>query len=180
MQEPEKLLVSQTWDLFAKKQISTTMKLIFRKGGGIACRKKNWGTKKRSASFSSTPKTCTHSECIHPGLLPISVAVFVNTVAGCHFHRQSLALNTVTPTRFFKSECFDCFKRFTLSVAQVVNCGKMFVKSGCASKWKREWISVEVEVKVFEEVKKERIGMQFRKVDVAGAAWCIVCNKDVS
>ena len=41
-------------------------------------------------------------------------------------------------------------------------------------------VSVEVEVKVFEEVNKEHTGTRFRIVDVAGAAWCIVCDKDVS
>ena len=35
-------------------------------------------------------------------------------------------------------------------------------------------------MEVFEEVKKEHIGIWFRKVDVTGAACCIVCNKDVS
>ena len=35
-------------------------------------------------------------------------------------------------------------------------------------------------MKAFEEVKKECTGTQFWKVYVAGAAWYIVCNKDVS
>ena len=67
-----------------------------------------------------------------------------------------------------------------MSVTRVVNHGEKFDDSSCANKWKWEWISVEVEVKVFEEVKKERTSTWFRKADVAGAAWCIVCNKDVS
>ena len=67
-----------------------------------------------------------------------------------------------------------------MSVAGVVNRGKKFDDSSCANKWKWEWMSVEMEVKAFEEVKKERIGTRFWKVGVAGAAWCIVCNKDVT
>ena len=67
-----------------------------------------------------------------------------------------------------------------MSVAEVVNHGQKFNDSGCANKWKLEWIFGEVEVKVFEAVKKEHISTQFQKVDVAGAAWCIVWNKDVA
>ena len=62
----------------------------------------------------------------------------------------------------------------------MIRCGEKFDDSSCANEWKWEWISAEVEVKVFEEVKKERISTWFQKVDVAGAAWCTVCNKDVS
>ena len=71
-------------------------------------------------------------------------------------------------------------ERFTMSVDWVVSHNEKFDDSSCANEWKWEWISAEVEVKVFEEVKKERISTWFQKVDVAGAAWCTVCNKDVS
>ena len=66
-----------------------------------------------------------------------------------------------------------------MSVARFVHCDKKFYNSSCANKWNWEWISVEVEVKDFEEVKKEPTGMQFQEDDVAGAALCIVCHKDV-
>ena len=45
-------------------------------------------------------------------------------------------------------------------VARVVDCGEKFSDSGCASKLKREWVLVEVEVKVCEKAtKKECISM---------------------
>ena len=58
-----------------------------------------------------------------------------------------------------------------MSVTRVGNRGEKFDDSGCASKWKWEWVSVELEVKNFEEVKKEHISTQFWKVDVV-----VVCS----
>ena len=76
---------------------------------------------------------------------------------------------------------FDSFEWFSMScLARVVNRGDKFDDTGCANKWKWDWISVEVEVKIGEVVKKERIGSRFRKVNVSGAAWCVLCNTDVS
>ena len=51
-----------------------------------------------------------------------------------------------------------------MSVAQVVNCGEKLNDCGCASKCKWEWVSVEVEVKAWEEVKKEHVGTWFHDV----------------
>ena len=48
----------------------------------------------------------------------------------------------------------------------VVN--KKFDNSSCANNLKWGWMSVEVEVKVFEEVKKERIRTRFWKVLITG------------
>ena len=100
------------WELPAKMQISAAVKPIFHcsggvfvcvwRGGGETVRgeKTIWAYKKmkRCASFSSAPNTRTHSERVHAWLSPVSVAVIVNTATGCYFHRQSLVLNSVTPT----------------------------------------------------------------------------------
>ena len=68
--------------------------------------------------------------------------------------------------RFDNENCkySESFERFTMSVAQVVNCGEKLNDCGCASKCKWERVSVEVEVKACEEGKKEHIGTWFHDV----------------
>ena len=67
--------------------------LIFCGTKKIVPGKKIWGYKKKkkknkkriSTIFSSAPNTLGHSERIHTWLSPVSVAVIVNTAAGCYF-----------------------------------------------------------------------------------------------
>ena len=89
----------QGWELLEKMQISTAVKRIFRENKKVHW-KKNFGYKKKKKKhrFSYAPNTCAHSERAHAWLSLVSVAVIVNTVAGCYFRGQSLAPNTVTPT----------------------------------------------------------------------------------
>ena len=59
------------------------------------------------------------------------------------------------------------------SIAGVSNRGEKCDDNGCAKKWEWESLSVEVEGKVGEEVKKEHISTWFQKVGVVQ----IKCSK---
>ena len=48
-----------------------------------------------------------------------------------------------------------------MSVTQVVNHDEKLDDSGCGKNLKWEWVPIELEVKVCEEVKKECLSMQF-------------------
>ena len=92
----------QAWELSAKMQISLSVKPIFLGGKKLSAGKKLGATKnkQKTTAFSSSPNIRIHSEHVHMWLSYISVAVIVNTVAGCSFHGQSLVLNAVTLTWF--------------------------------------------------------------------------------
>ena len=96
---------------------------------------------KGSTGFSSALNTRkTYGVCSHVAITRLSQLI-VNTAAGCYSHGQALGLNAVIPTHFCtmfwlgKGECSESFKseRFTMIVAQVVNCGEMFDNSNCAN-----------------------------------------------
>ena len=91
--------------------------------------KEIWGYKKKEAPVLAPHQIPMHIQSTFTrGCCP-SVAVIVHTAADCYFRKQSLVLNAVTPTNSApcfdkeKREYLDSFERFTMSVAQVVNCG---------------------------------------------------------
>ena len=96
--------------------------------------------------------TYPHLEQIYPWLLPVLVALIVNTAVDCCSHGQAIVLNAVILTQFCTmfwqrigeySEHFES-ENFTMSVSvtQFISCSETFDECGCASKQKWKWVPV--------------------------------------
>ena len=66
------------------------------------------------------------------------------------------------------------------SMSQIVQRGESFDESGVANPWNLNWVNATIEVECGDAVKTERVGTRFRKLTLAGHAWCIVCDKQLS
>lgn len=59
-------------------------------------------------------------------------------------------------------------------LVKIVERGQHYDDNDAANKWKWEWLSSTVQVKVGDTLREERIGTRFRKIDVCGSAWCLL------
>ena len=127
--------------------------------------RKTEGTKKENAGFSSAQNTCKiYGVCSR-------VAVAQLSCFNCKHSHWLLLMWALVGwmqsllhfcTMFWQqSERSGSFERFTMSVTQVVNHDEKLDDSGCGKNLKWEWVPIELEVKVCEEVKKECPSMQF-------------------
>ena len=68
------------------------------------------------------------------------------------------------------------------SMSRIVQRGESFDESGFANPWNWNWVNATIEVECGDAVKTERVGTRFRKLTLAGHAWCIVtvCDKQLS
>ena len=66
------------------------------------------------------------------------------------------------------------------SMSRIVQRGESFDESCVANPWNWNWVSATIEVECGDAVKTERVGTRFRKLTLAGHAWCIVCDKQLS
>ena len=85
-----------------------------------------------------------HTECVHTRKLFV-LSLIVNTATGSQSHGQALGLKSLMQSFLVLcSECSKSFesKRFTMTVAQVVNHGERFNDCGCVIEW--EWVSVNI------------------------------------